>query len=128
MAMAAAPAGTPRARRRIAVSVRDAENRILEGAEIAVRVNGVHFATIFSGGQSQIELNSRGGEVELHATIGSESREIRLGASQAAATFTFENVSYAPRFGKPGGRCPDGSEGQPCVTCIFGDETIRVCG
>ena len=129
MSMAAAPAaGTPRARRTIAVSVRDEHNEPLPGAKIIVRVSGVQVATIFSSGNSHIELSDRVRQVELLATVGAETGQLRLTSTQQSATFIFNRVSLPSVFAKPGGRCPDGTEGQPCVTCIIGDESIRVCG
>ncbi|MTD93141.1 hypothetical protein GIW81_02195 [Hyphomicrobium sp. xq] len=124
MAVAAPPEASPR----LQISVVDAEGRPIAGALIDVYLDNEFVGTITSSGSSLLEFADPGVTLRLEARI-ADLKEIReIDARDHAVSFVFTNPPRRLTATIPGGRCADGTTGQPCVVCRVGGRQVRICG
>lgn len=118
-----------RSTRRLLVEVVDPAGVAIQGADIHFEIDGVQVGSVFSSqGNASIEMDDQDVEITISAIVGFETQAISLRASVGAHRFVFANVPRAVAKGTPSARCPDGTTGQPCVTCNIGGSTVRICG
>jgi hypothetical protein len=116
------------ARRQAVIAVRDVSGRPIKGAVIDVYMDGQRAASITSSGISTIEISNASATLEVEVSAGNQSRRVLIPPGQDHVDMEFDEIALTRSFAKPGGRCPDGTSGQPCVTCQIGKDQIRVCG
>jgi hypothetical protein len=127
MAVAAPPERTPK-RKQLDIVVVDTDGNVVAGAIIDVFFDDELLATITSSGRSSIELPDPTTIVRLVAHLGKEQQRLVLTYRDARARFVFDNPPKWLQSTIPGGRCADGTTGQPCVVCQVGTGQVRVCG
>lgn len=115
--------------RKLLVEVVDQAGVPVQGADIHFEINGIKVGSVFgSQGNASIEMNNQDVEITICVIVGFETQAVSLHASVGAHRFVFNNAPYAVVKGTPSARCPDGTTGQPCVTCHIGGSTVRLCG
>lgn len=114
--------------RRASISIRDAEGRPIPGAEIEVYLNGRIAAYITSSGDSTIEVSDPNATIDLTVSVEFNSQRTAVPPGKDHLDVIFLQAFPSKISPRPGGRCPDGTTGQPCVICQIGPDQVRVCG
>lgn len=124
--MARAP--EPRVLRRIVVHVVNASGEPMSGANIEVRRGATPLGSMISSGRSSISIE--GNEpLQVRASVpGANAAQALVGPDQTEVTLTLATMRFVELASPPTARCPDGSSGQPCVTCIIDGREVRICG
>lgn len=116
-------------RRRLFVDVLDPMGSPIHGADIHFEVNGMEIGSVLSSeGNANIELGDQDVTITIRVIVGSETQVISLNSDVGAHRFVFSNAPRTITAASPSARCPDGTTGQPCVTCNVGGSTVRICG
>ncbi len=121
-------ARTPEPRtRRVTINVETLSGQPLAGAEIELTRGGASLGSITSSGRSSVEID---GTEPLHvrASIAGASAQRTVEVGQTEVTLRLATTRFVELASTPTARCPDGSSGQPCVTCIIDGREVRICG
>lgn len=114
--------------RQVVIGVHSEDGRPIVGALIDVYLNGRKAASIVSSGVSSVEVSNPSAALALRVSVGGETRRIDVSLDQTNLDLVFRNRPLFQISPTPGGRCPDGTTGQPCVTCLIDGNEVRVCG
>lgn len=115
--------------RKFLVEVVDLTGVQLDGANIHFEVNDSSVGSVFdSQGSASIEIADQDAVITIRVDHDFETQVVSVPAGAGSHRFVFDHTSRAPAKGTPSARCPDGTTGQPCVTCNIGGSTVRICG
>lgn len=115
--------------RKFLVEVVDPMGVPLDGADIHFEVNGSGAGSVFSSqGNASIEIDDQDVIITIRVDHDLETQIASVPAGVGSHRFVFDNASRGLTKGSPSARCPDGTTGQPCVTCNIGGSTVRICG
>jgi len=114
--------------RQVVIGVHTEDGEPIAGALIDVYLNGRQAASIVSSGVSSVEVSDPRAALSLKVSVGGETRRIDVALDQTNLDLVFRARLYFQIAPTPGGRCPDGTTGQPCVTCLIDGNEVRVCG
>lgn len=118
--------------RAISVSVVNSEGEAV-GATVHVIVKGIEvgsFTLDAEHTEASIEIDEEFGEVDLKARSGIQTLTARLPIDARSHVFSFSTVLTRTRRGGhivAEARCPDGTTGTPCVTCVVSGIPVRIC-
>lgn len=116
--------------RRISVTISTQAGQSLEGVDLEFFVDGKPWGSIVRStgcptievpGAKTLEVRGHYQGVTFKHTFGAHESDYKIVAPIAQKVNT-------PPPGPPEARCPDGTTGQPCVTCQIAGVTVRICG
>jgi hypothetical protein len=114
----------------LAILVVDSDGKPVVGARLEFRHNGALVGKVISGGESSIQTEVWD-ELQVTAVVGDRRFSARAEFGERELTLVIPS-SLAKTLRKPTGpptaRCPDGTSGQPCVTCRINGQDYFVCG
>jgi len=115
----------------IDVAVVDAAGQSLQGVKVAIKIRGVSagsFVTDAYHTAGSFEIHGEAMRVELVASYGQQQLTAPMRKEFNSHTFAFAVLPYlAVAQTVAVARCPDGTTGTPCVTCVVGDIRVRIC-
>jgi len=114
--------------RSVLVQVVDANGDPFIGATVAFALNGSDVGEVIdSRGSARIELPLESGDLSVTVSALGVVRSIDLRQIDSVVV-TIPTISRAVSS-LPEARCPDGTSGQPCVTCTLSNgRRVKVCG
>jgi hypothetical protein len=113
--------------------VLDQKGRRIKGAQVKVYWHGSPVGALITSGESTIgfEAGYSIDGLELEVSMGEQRELVAFTSFEEQYEFVFEAQPLLKRlfsfFLRPGATCPDGTSGQPCVTCQFDRYQIRLC-
>jgi hypothetical protein len=121
----------PRNRGRdIKIEILNGKGKPAQGAEVEFFIDDANFGGAIVGTRAiaQFHTDQASVTVKIVVKYGRQTSEAVLPPTQDGHVFKFKGVLPLSLLRKPPtARCPDGSSGQPCVDCVIGGETIRIC-
>ena len=113
--------------RRIVINVETASGDRLSGAHIEVSRSGALLGSMTSSGRSSVEIEGLE-PLNVRASIPGANAQSTIGPNQTEITLRIATNRFVELASTPTARCPDGTSGQPCVTCVIDGRQIRICG
>ncbi|MDB5405102.1 MAG: hypothetical protein JWL84_14 [Rhodospirillales bacterium] len=112
--------------RRLRILVENTAGLPMVGARIKVFYRGEAAGEVVSSGRSLVEFDDIEA-LELTAAVGGLRASAQVTAGQDEVRLVIPTERAIELAAIPTARCPDGSSGQPCVTCRIGGRNIRIC-
>ena len=113
--------------RRITINVENASGERLAGAHVEVRRGDTLLGTMISSGRSSVEIEGAQ-PLSIEAAIAGARAQAIVRPDQTDVTLRLATTRFIELASTPTARCPDGTSGQPCVTCIIDGREVRICG
>lgn len=111
---------------KIDVVVVNEDGQTVIGARVEISADGVPLGDFVTGGESSIETDEDVA-VTLRVEIAGFSVSAIVAPGSRSQRIVIPTSRVFPYAAMPTARCPDGTAGQPCVTCQVGGRTIRIC-
>jgi hypothetical protein len=115
--------------RDIKVKLIDSKGNPAAGADVEFFINDAEAGGAIVGPSATAQFHTDRSSViiAIVARFGGRTLKVVLPPGQDDHAFEFDVTAQSLTRKPPIARCPDGTSGQPCVDCVIGGETVRIC-